>query len=100
MVGKLVGLASECDGLLTHPDLAQDLHVLAQACDWLVIWHTMPAFDHLRARETEADEHAPTTSKGVERGHCHCTHRWGATCKLHDTRAELDAGSFCCKVSE
>src|SRR5216684_5215063 len=58
-VGDLVVLPLELDGLLAPPHRADDLDVLPSALERLAERHAVPAFHHLRPRDTEPQPEAP-----------------------------------------
>ena len=59
-VRDLVVLAAVHDRLLARPDLPDDRHVFARLDERLSEALAVPALDHLRAGDAEAEEEAPT----------------------------------------
>src|SRR5438034_236100 len=89
-VRDLVVLAAELERLLPPEDRAHDLDVLARLDEWLAERLAMPALDHLRPRDPEAEPEAATGER-VERHRGHGRHRRRPRGDLHDAGAHVDA---------
>src|SRR5690606_37646961 len=77
-------------GRLAAQHVAHDLHVLARARERLRVRLAVPALDHLRARDPEA-EHEPAAREVVHRQRGHGRRGRGARGELRDGRPEADA---------
>ena len=89
-VGVLVELALVVERLLACQDPTDDLDVLAGARQRLVRRPAVPALDHLRTRDAQAQDE-PAVGQVVQGDRRHGRRCRGARCELHHRGAELDA---------
>src|SRR3954447_6950286 len=99
LVGQRVVLALDRHRSLARPDVAQDLDVLARARQRLAERHAVPALDHLRSRDTEAEDEA-AAGEVVHRHRRHRGHRRLARRHLRYRRAQLERLRLCTPPSE
>ena len=88
-VGKLVVITIEAHRPVAGQRHADDRDVLAGYAERLSIGPAVPTLDHLRPRDTEAEEKA-ATGHHIERCCGHRRHCRGASGHLQDAGAELD----------